>query len=67
MRKCLSGYAHLEERFWLWVARNCDRWADWVEARCGKLWFVVPGWRWKARMFRWFAGLDRQFTDWLEK
>lgn len=65
LKKCLSGCVRLEERLFLWFARTTDAWADWVESRWGRLRFLVPVWRWKAGMFRWCAGLDRRFIDWL--
>lgn len=65
LKKCMACCARLDERVLLWCARTTDRWADWVETRCGKLWFLVPIWRWKAGVFRWCAGLDRRFINWL--
>jgi len=49
----------------LWFARITDSWADWVESRWGKMWFLAPIWRRKAKGFRWCAGLERRFINWL--
>jgi len=65
LKRCLSACAGLEERMFLRFARITDSWADRAEARWGKMWFLVPGWRWKVRVFRWCAGLDRRFINWL--
>lgn len=67
LKKYLSGCARLEERLFLWLAGITDAWADWVELRWGKLWFLVSVWKWKAGMFRWCASLDRRFINWLGK
>lgn len=65
LKKCVAACTGLEEKLFLWAARVTDACADWTESRCGRLWFIVPAGRLKARAFRWCAGLDRRFINWL--
>lgn len=67
IRTWLAWCARLEGRFWLWAARNSDRWAAAAERRVGRFLWLAPGWRMKARWFRWFADLDRRLAEWLER